>query len=97
MAIVRALMRSPKLLICDEVTSALDVSVQAEIMKYLMQLKQDGISFLFITHDLMLASMICDRIAVMKEGRILETGSVQSIIEQPGEAYTRDLVRALID
>ena len=69
-AIARALMRSPSLLICDEATSALDVSVQAEIMRYLMELKGEGLSFLFITHDLMLAAMICDRIAVMKDGKI---------------------------
>ena len=72
-AIARALMRSPKLLICDEVTSALDVSVQAEIMKYLLELKREGLSFLFITHDLILAAVICDRILVMEEGRIRDT------------------------
>lgn len=95
-AIARALMRSPDLLICDEVTSALDVSVQAEIMKYLMELKRDGLSFLFITHDLLLAAMICDRIIVMKEGRVVEAGDVRSIIDTPREAYTKELVRALL-
>lgn len=94
-AIARALMRSPILLICDEVTSALDVSVQAEIMKYLMELKREGISFLFITHDLMLAAMICDRIAVMKEGRIIETGDAHRIINDPKENYTKKLVSVL--
>ena len=95
-AIARALMRSPDLLICDEVTSALDVSVQAEIMKYLMELKRDGLSFLFITHDLLLAAMICDRIIVMKEGRIVEPGDARSIIDTPREAYTKELVRAIL-
>ncbi len=96
-AIARALMRSPDLLICDEVTSALDVSVQAEIMRYLMQLKREGISFLFITHDLMLAVMICDRIAVMKDGKIIETGNAHDIINEPNESYTKALVRALLE
>ena len=93
-AIARALMRSPLLLICDEVTSALDVSVQAEIMKYLLELKREGLAFLFITHDLMLAGMICDRICVMKDGKIVESGDARSIVDDPKEAYTRKLVNA---
>mgnify|MGYP002734360460 CR=1 FL=1 len=65
-------------------------------MKYLMKLKQEGISFLFITHDLMLASIICDRIAVMKDGKLIETGDAGQIIDSPAEEYTRKLVSALM-
>ena len=64
--IARALISRPRLLICDEITSALDVCVQAEIIKYLIELKNSGISILFITHDIDLTGQLCDRIIEMK-------------------------------
>lgn len=92
-AIARAIISSPSLLICDEATSALDVSVQAQIVKLLIQLKQEmGLTLLFITHDIALVSQIGDRIAVMKEGRILEVGSSAQIIHHSEHSYTRKLI-----
>jgi len=92
-AIARALAAEPSLLICDEVTSALDVSVQAAIIELLGELrKQMGLSMLFITHDLALIRTIADRVAVMTEGRIVEHGSVNAIFTTPRAEYTRKLL-----
>lgn len=92
-AIARALAASPALLICDEVTSALDASVQASILELLLRLRQEmGLSLLFITHNLALVPTIADRVAVMSEGRILECGTVSEVLESPKSAYTRELL-----
>jgi peptide/nickel transport system ATP-binding protein len=92
-AIARALAAEPELLICDEITSALDVSVQAAIVDLLRELRtQMGLSILFITHNLALIRTIADRVAVMTEGRIVETGPVVRIFESPEAAYTRQLL-----
>jgi peptide/nickel transport system ATP-binding protein len=83
----------PELLVCDEVTSALDVSVQAAIIDLLRQLRVDtGLSILFITHDLALIRTLADRVAVMTEGRIVEEGSVAQIFNAPEAPYTRQLL-----
>ncbi|WP_026670036.1 ABC transporter ATP-binding protein [Butyrivibrio sp. AE3006] len=92
--IARSLIGRPKLLICDEITSALDVCVQAEIIRYLLELKKSGISILFITHDITLTSQLCDRIIVMKQGKIVESGNTKDILENPVSDYTRMLVGA---
>ena len=89
-AIARALASDPKILLCDEATSALDVSVQAQIISLLKKLKQEkGMSSLFITHDLTLASVMCDRLAVMYCGKIVEYGDAKEIISKPKHPYTQ--------
>src|SRR5581483_7163960 len=92
-AIARALAAQPALLVCDEVTSALDVSVQAAIVDLLRELRTAmGLSILFITHNLALIRTIADRVCVMTGGRIVETGSVSEVFEAPRADYTRELL-----
>lgn len=95
--IARAILVQPKLLICDEVTSALDVSVQAQIMMLLDELKKKmDLSMLFISHDIALVSNFCDRVAVMYQGRIIETGKTMDVIHHPKEAYTKKLIASVL-
>ena len=94
-ALARALAIRPKLLICDEATSALDVTVQQQIMELLNSLKQEKrLSFLFICHNLALVQSFCDRVLVMCEGKIVEDGTPEQIIQTPRSEYTRHLVDA---
>jgi peptide/nickel transport system ATP-binding protein len=94
--IARALMFKPKLLIADEAVSALDVSIQAQILKLLDQIQREtGVSMIFITHDLRVASQICDEIAVMHRGQIVEHGPPSQIFLDPKSSYTRELVAAI--
>src|SRR5215204_5441316 len=94
--IARALMFKPTLLIADEAVSALDVSIQAQILKLLDQIQREtGVSMIFITHDLRVASQICDEIAVMQYGRIVERGPPSQIFLNPKSSYTRELVAAI--
>jgi len=93
--IARALAAQPQLLICDEAVSALDVSVQAQILNLLIELQTErGLSLLFITHDLSVVSYMADRIAVMYRGQLLETGEVHQILDHPAHAYTQRLIDA---
>jgi len=96
-ALARALAAEPKLLICDEITSALDVSVQAQIIDLLMALREKThISMLLISHDLALVQGICDRILVMKNGVIVEEGDAKEVLESPTAEYTKQLIQSVI-
>jgi oligopeptide/dipeptide ABC transporter ATP-binding protein len=95
-AIAAALVLEPEGLICDEPVSMLDASVRAQILTVLAELKQRrGLALLFITHDLSLAWSLCDRIAVMYLGRVVERGSAVDVIERPQHPYTQTLVAAV--
>jgi ABC-type microcin C transport system duplicated ATPase subunit YejF len=94
--IARALAVEPKLIVCDEPTSALDVSVQAQIIQLLKTLQQDqGVSYLFITHDLAVVAEIAHEVAVMYQGKIIEQGSAEQVLTQPQHAYTQQLLNAV--
>lgn len=91
-AIARALICEPRLLICDEITSALDVSVQASILALLRQLQDEGLTLLFVTHDLGVVRAIADQVLVLKQGRVVEQGAVDGVLDQPQAGYTRTLL-----
>lgn len=94
-AIARALSLEPQVLICDEPVSALDVSIQAQILELLASLaRQEGLAFVFITHDLGVMNMLADRVIVMKEGETVETGLVEEVLARPNTRYTRELIQA---
>ncbi len=94
--IARALALKPRLVICDEPTSALDVSIQSQILNLLKDLQDDsGLSYLFISHDMAVIHHVCDRIAVMLDGRIVEMGDRDQIINDPQHDYTRALLSAV--
>ncbi|MGO9443634.1 MAG: ABC transporter ATP-binding protein [Thiobacillaceae bacterium] len=96
-AIARTLAVEPKLLICDEPTSALDVSVQAQILNLLADLQREhGLAMLFITHNLAAVGYLAHRVAVMKEGKIVEEGETSQILTQPKQDYTRALLAAAL-
>jgi oligopeptide/dipeptide ABC transporter ATP-binding protein len=95
-AIAAALVLEPDGLICDEPVSMLDVSVRAQILEVLLELqRRRGLALLFITHDLSLAWSLCDRLAVMYLGRVVEQGSAVDVIERPQHPYTQALVTAV--
>ena len=94
--IARALALNPKFIVCDEAVSALDVSVQAQVINLLMDLKEKyDLTYLFISHDLSVVRHICDRIAVMNQGKIVELGATESIMKTPQQDYTRRLLDAV--
>lgn len=96
--IALAVARRPSLILADEPTTALDVTVQAQILDLLLTLREDiGCSIVFVTHDLGVAAQVCDRIAVMQHGRIVESAGVDDVFENPAHAYTTNLLRSRID
>lgn len=94
--VARALAVEPKLIVCDEPTSSLDVSVQAQILALLKDIQsKQGLSYLFITHDLAVVAEIADRVAVMYQGKIVEYGDVEQVLTQPNHDYTQKLLNAV--
>ena len=94
--IARALILNPDLVVCDESVSALDVSVQAQIINLLEDLQQElGLTYLFVAHDLSVVQHICDRVLVMYQGRVVESGEVDEIFANPQENYTKLLLSAI--
>jgi peptide/nickel transport system ATP-binding protein len=94
--IARALVLEPTLLICDESVSALDVSIQAQVLNLLVRLREElGLTYIFISHDLSVVKFISDRIAVMHAGRIVELQDADELYRSPQQEYTRQLIGAI--
>ncbi len=94
-SIARAMLPAPELIVCDEVVSALDLSVQAQVINLLVDLqRQNGLSYLFITHDLSVVKHLCQRVVVLRNGQIVEEGPTERVLTDPQTAYTKRLVLA---
>ena len=97
MSIARSLLSHADVLLCDEITSALDVTTQAQVIKLLMEIRDaENVSIILVSHDLALVSMICDRIMVMKDGVVVEEGKTEDVVTGPSDEYTRKLLNSII-
>ncbi len=95
-AVARALATGPSFLVCDEAVASLDVTVRAQVLELLLQLRdEDGLGILFISHDLGVVQRIADRTLVLHRGKVVEEGPTASVLESPQQAYTRALVAAV--
>ena len=95
-AIARALILSPEVIVADEAVSALDVSVQAQILNLIMDLRSElGMSWLFITHDISVVNVIADRVMVLYAGRVMESGPVREVLGRPAHPYTKKLLQSV--
>ena len=98
MSIARALMSHARILLCDEITSALDVTTQAQVIKLITDVRDaEGVAIMFVSHDLALVSMICDRVMVMKDGVVVESGETSGVINDPKDLYSRRLIDSILD
>ena len=94
--IARALITDPRLLIADEAVSALDVSVQMQILNLLLDIRDRlGLTILFISHDIGVIDYLCDKVIVLAHGRVVESGAASAVISNPEHAYTRKLIQAV--
>ena len=97
-AIARAVAVEPRLLLCDEITSALDVSSQAQVLKLLADIvREKHMSAIFVSHDLAVVSCICDRVMVMYRGEVVESGAVRSVIDHPQDDYSKKLISSVLE
>ncbi len=97
-AIARALALEPRVLVADEIVSALDASVQAQVLNLVLDLRDStGIAVAFVTHDLAVVSQVCDRVMVMRDGQVVEQGETRSVLDSPSHEYTRLLVASVPD
>jgi len=96
-AIGRAVITNPQFIVCDEPVSSLDVTIELQILKLLKDIqKKLDVTYLFISHDLRVIKFMCDRMAVMKDGRVMEEGGVNEIFSRPQKEYTRHLLSSIL-
>lgn len=97
-AIARAVVTEPEFIVCDEPVSSLDMTIQLDILRLLKDIRQRfSMTYLFISHDLRAVKFICDRVAVMKEGRIVEEGPTTQIYNSPSHSYTKSLISSILE
>ncbi len=97
-AIARAMAAGPELLLCDEITSALDTATQARILELIRTLcRENHMAAVFVSHDLAVVGSLCSRVLVMKDGHMVEQGPTRQILQSPSEAYTRELIASVME